>query len=688
MTGPTQSLHGFGSIVREELHSWRLLLVAALLSGFVPLTAPLFVPSQRADGDLPIAVALLGAALLAAVTALGAGSSLLSRDLAGGRLGYYLRQPLSAAGLWLGRVAAGTVVLVVVPVLVLAPTALVHNLLAAVPEAPMLGIEAWSGWLGPLLGSMSLFEPVRLPWAVLVPVVLGLLVALGHAGGLAVRLRDLWTLLDLGALFGCVLLLAGALDALVEVRAWSAVRAVLVWPAVVFCLIVAVGGWLQVRRGGVVSTSSHRVFSLAVWPVMFLVCLGFATWTRALLQAPFEDLERAVAVRSVGGGWSVVAGPVGESGYYPTFLVPSEPLGAGDREAAARQAISLGAPGGLSTRPLYASALERMVWLRCGGDGERCAVMSLDPKPGAVPVDLGVEVDLKIAAWALRSLALDAEGRFLAVAAGSRVEVVDLVGRRKLVSERYADEGPATLHAAPESGRWLLVGLPWADPDHSRAMVLDAHRGLLEPQTEPVAAAAGSPSDPEALGIVVRPSESLLTVVDRSSARIVRSIPMPWMRIEDAVILADGGLVVLERHRRRGEPVGLRLVRWSAEGVRLGALDLDATRGHLGALDGTHHLWVGVGRGERQLSIDDQGGVTERSGTRRGPRSIEALQACAPAARPPGLSTEKAALLVDLDTWTIEREVEDLVPLRPDATGGAAWLVGCDGWPRPAPAAG
>ncbi|MCG8457997.1 MAG: hypothetical protein MI919_17105, partial [Holophagales bacterium] len=100
------------AVFLREIHEWRWVLAAAPLLGLLSWLAP-YLPSLRNQSPEEVRTAsiLLCLGLFGGGFALALGSSLLVRDLAERRLGFYLARPVPAGALWLGKLAAAVVLL-------------------------------------------------------------------------------------------------------------------------------------------------------------------------------------------------------------------------------------------------------------------------------------------------------------------------------------------------------------------------------------------------------------------------------------------------------------------------------------------------------------------------------------------------------------------------------------------------
>ncbi len=297
-------MRAFGAVLRRELAERWLLALAAALLGLVPLAVP-FLPlgiSQAPDARSGTATAL--AVIVSFVLALVLGSTVLARDLAERRLGFYFSRPLAGWAIWAGKLTGAAILALGSGLLVLLPSVLLGDR----PDP--------SGYWGPA----SDFALSFTLWAL---TVLALLLA-ANAFSSMVRSRSPWLLLDLLAgtllvgLVGAItgrLLTAGALSALAMAHAGLLVA---------FVLSFAAASAIQVTRGRTDPRRGHRLLSLTLWALLGLSALAFGGYTRWVLAATPEDLvEIGGVVPASAGDWIALGGSTGmlRGGFEPNFLL-------------------------------------------------------------------------------------------------------------------------------------------------------------------------------------------------------------------------------------------------------------------------------------------------------------------------------------------------------------------------------
>jgi hypothetical protein len=303
-------MKGFLAVFERELAERRLLAAAALLLGLVPLAMPLLPGiGQHGGPEVRSATALALALCFTFGLALILGASIVARDLAERRLGFYFSRPIGGWAVWAGKLAAAFVLALGTGVLILLPAAALER---------RLDIGGLSAQLIPFSTFPSSAVSVLLWLATVLLVVL-----LSHAAGIALRSRSPWLLLDFAAL-GVVgwlawaathrLVFAGAVGPSARATAGLLIAGLL-------ALIAAganqvLGGRTDLRRG-------HRLLSLTLWGALLAACFtaqGYASW---VLAAEPEDLDEVyVTAAASRGPWISISGPgVHRAEYYPEFLL-------------------------------------------------------------------------------------------------------------------------------------------------------------------------------------------------------------------------------------------------------------------------------------------------------------------------------------------------------------------------------
>jgi hypothetical protein len=458
-------MNGFLTILIRELRERRLIALAALLAGLGSLAAPLLPgvahlqPSEvRAGSALGLAV------ILTSALALLLGGSIIARDLAERRLGFYFARPLSGWAIWGGKLAAALVLTLGAGLLVLLPAGLLGDF-------DLSGGGSFPNPLGeslPAVAGTGAF------------VLLFLLLA-AHAVSVIVRARSPWLVLDLLGACGVFLLLLHARDRLFYAGAFGTVLLLGLLALVLALLALLAASATQVLRGRTDLRRGHRTLSLTLWGVLLATGLateGAASW---ILNVTPRDLTQGeVLAVDPAGSWIAVAGPAAyRRGFHPTFL-----LDAASGRFERTRISALADPG----RLLFASGGGRAVWVEPRGPVSTLGMtdlVSLDLRdPQAVPRRTNISYP-----DSPYRLALSADGRRVAAASDGRLVIdevetgrllaaIDLSGNlrypemlrfasptRVLLYQHEVSENPGDLlqsrleiHAAEVGGRLTRVG--------------------------------------------------------------------------------------------------------------------------------------------------------------------------------------------------------------------------------------
>ncbi len=454
-------MKGFVAVFEREIVERRLLLVAALVLGLVPLLAPLLpgMPPAR-PAELRSGTALGIALVLTLALALLLGGSVIARDLAERRLGFYFARPLTGAAIWAGKMAAAAALTVGAGLLVLLPATLVGG-----PPDP-------SGYWGST--SSGVFRGGFSLVVIWVGILLLTLTAT-HAVSVMVRSRSPWLLLDLVALGVtssvsglCLLTLArkGAglpvyWERIVSGPFGGGSTTVLLYVqlsiSLVALLSLTVAGAAQVVRGRTDLRRGHRVLSIVLWSALLPASLLTAGYTRWFLAASLEDLVKVgTVVGAPAGPWMAVKGEAAHrGGYLPGFLY--------DAGSGRPVHVDFGLAY-LNASPLVLFSADggRAAWLETSdmrsplqSDFE---LRTLDlHHPGASPLRSQVVLN-----GGVRAFALSPDGRRVAAVHGDRLTVYEISSGRLLAAVRrdrneYHED-------------WRLV---FAGPDRVRLYGLD-----------------------------------------------------------------------------------------------------------------------------------------------------------------------------------------------------------------------
>jgi hypothetical protein len=411
-------MRGFLAVFEREVVERRLLVLAALFLGLVPLVTP-WLPGleQRGGPEVRSGTALALALCFSLGLALILGATVVARDLAERRLGFYFSRPVTGWAIWAGKLAGA------------AALALGAGLLILLPATAWERHLDFGGWWGSLLPGRGLALDVA-GAALLWIACLVILVLAGHAAGVALRSRAPWLVLDFAGL-GLVgwlgwaaarrLGFSGAFGA-------AAVAAIGLLAAALLALLAAgaaqvLGGRTDIRRG-------HRLLSLTLWGTLLVAGLaaqGYASW---VLAAEPEDLD-SVGVTGVPfrGPWIATSGTARHRAeYQPEFLL----------DTSSGRFVRSRTIGGLWS-PQFSADGRWALWLEPqGGDPPRqpYELFRLDLRD---PRSRPERTRLSYSRWVSR-FALSPDSGRVAVFAGRRLTIEELPSGRLLASAELPRE--------------------------------------------------------------------------------------------------------------------------------------------------------------------------------------------------------------------------------------------------------
>jgi len=298
-------MRSFLAVFGREIAERRLLFWIGL-AGLVPFLLPLVVANGGAD--LKGASAFVLAGVVCGVLSLGLGASVVARDLAERRLGFYFARPLSAWSTWAGKLGAALALALSAGLLVLLPVLLF--------DGTARGVLANGGW-GQVAGAAGLAV---------------LLVLFADVVSLMVRTRSAWLVFDFVAA-GAVgllgwdaalrLLRAGLVGVITDQRPETLLVHAL-WASAPFALVALLAGSAaQVVVGRTDPRRGHRQLSTVLWGLLFAVALGLVGYSRWLVAATPADLAGIdYAYPDPTGGAVLLQGRAAHrDGYRPLFLV-------------------------------------------------------------------------------------------------------------------------------------------------------------------------------------------------------------------------------------------------------------------------------------------------------------------------------------------------------------------------------
>ncbi len=288
------------AVALREIRERRFLLATALVLGLLPflfMVVPTLSPGTATDFR-DVSAVIFSVSFTVAV-ALAVGGSIVSRELAEGRLGFYFARPISAASLWAGKFLGAIVLVVASTILVALPVAAVH------------------GNLG-VLGDNKVPFPLR----VLAPG-LFLLMGIAHVVACSYRSRSRLVMLDLVLAIAAI----GAWATLFRWMVYAGAGPVfaLAMPRMfgLAALVLMLGAGVQIAVGRSDRQRSHEAMSAGVWTLVGVFLLGCFLWGRSALDVRPTQLG--------GVGYGVQAAPLGGSSvvfmcdstrpYSPVFIL-------------------------------------------------------------------------------------------------------------------------------------------------------------------------------------------------------------------------------------------------------------------------------------------------------------------------------------------------------------------------------
>jgi hypothetical protein len=605
-------MRGFLAVFEREVIERRLVFLVSLVLGLVPLVAPLLPQAgQRGGSDVRNAVAVALALSFSLIIALILGGTIIVRDLAEGRLGFYFSRPIRGSAVWAGKMAAVALLALTAGALILLPTAAVER---------SLDVGAWWSFFGPLPdGTVSV-----LLWVVLVL----FLIVVGHAAGVALRSRSRWLILDLAGL-GLISWLAWAtIRRLAFEGALGAAEVVVMALLIVGLLGLIAAGAVQVLKGRTDVGRGHRLLSLTLWGILLAGTFGawgFASW---VLAAEPAGLDRVgVAGAASRSPWIAIFGPAEHRmEYTPEFLLDTS----SGRFARVKFLLS----------PRFSADGRWAVWLepakmrRNGIDAGPFELLRMDLR---APESQPERTRMTYAVGAPPILAVSPDGRRVAVAAGQRLTLEELPGGRLLASAELPREldhvEDALFFVAP--GRVRIFGYEIFSPAGSKPSPGALEVGEIqvsggglrrvarieqlaapEAEDDPWAPARPEISVDGARLLVRRASDQRFLVLDAGSGAVLAELP-PADERASASFLADGRIALVSGSLPRElrifsrDYVPERSFRFAGSGIELAG---QPAPHQLAVATSPTRLGVSLGRGE-VLILDLATGSSRRLGT-------------------------------------------------------------------------
>ena len=318
-------MRGLAALARREIEEHRLVLLAALVAGLLAAGAPLLPIRGGNPREVREAAAAFVALAFAAGLSIRLGSSVLAREIANRRIGFFLARPLSSGAIWGGKLAGSAAV------------AAAAAALALLPSFALNGAR-----FSPEIGAI-LLAGIALSAAVLLPV--------SHALGIVLRSRSP----RIGADLALFVLTAAAVTLtsrwLIAETAFEAWRRAAIALACFLLGAVAAAGFAAVARGRADIRDAHRAFSRFLWPAAVGAAALFAAYAKWIVPVAPGDLAWIWVSPAPRGDWATISGRApSRAGYNALFLL----------ETSSGRAVKL--KNGYA-RPVFSADGRAAVWL-------------------------------------------------------------------------------------------------------------------------------------------------------------------------------------------------------------------------------------------------------------------------------------------------------------------------------------
>ncbi len=296
-------------VARREVLANRRVFWVAGLAGLLPLLLPL---SPGLDIWAPALVRNVGALFCAVVEALilsvGFGWSVIGRDLAEGRLSFYFARPIPSGALWAGKFLGA--------IAVIAGATLTTLLPAVIMEAAAFRVTlAWRP-SGSFLSSMPSWGPILVLAAACL-----FLLAFSHALGIVLRTRSAWAAVHLPLTLAAALFGMTSARRLADNFAFGALAISLFGLACIILILLWAAMGLQMSLGRTDLLRGHRVFSLVLWPALFVSLSGLCAYSHWVDNVDASCLDSVDAVGETNEGtWVPLGGFTQSRMYAPCFL--------------------------------------------------------------------------------------------------------------------------------------------------------------------------------------------------------------------------------------------------------------------------------------------------------------------------------------------------------------------------------
>ncbi len=410
------------AIAGREIRERRFLLAVAVGLGLIPAAA-FFWPGMAEQGNAELVAVFVGLAFPTAAS-LAVGASVMGRDMAEGRLGFYLSRPIAETSLWAGKFLGGCALVLLAFALTWLPFSIVSG-------------AVWS-WLA----------NGRMPYPLVFgPLAMVFLMANAHVAASLYRSRSAWIAVDAAllvvAFFAYRSMLRHAVDAGAGEIVMGNMHQLFFGAALV--AVAASGFQLVLGRAG--AERGRWALSCSYWlgTGLHLLCLyGLSSWALGTTPAEVSGVSLYAELAPRGVGVIFRGNDPGRAGLEPLFAMDAA-SGAYARFAAER-----------ATLPVFSRDGRRAFWV--AGAPE---LFSLD-RPPALAVarfdgDRPAVHELPLSeSGASYLLAVDGEARLALLVCRGGVAVVDTASGATLGGARLASLNPDVGEFLPD-GRVRLV---------------------------------------------------------------------------------------------------------------------------------------------------------------------------------------------------------------------------------------
>jgi hypothetical protein len=574
-------------VMRRELAANRNILLASAAIGLLPLVIPLFPGLDRWPYPLVRTMAARACAVvLAFILSIALGWSVIGRDLAERRLGFYFARPIPSWAIWAGKFLAVSLVVTAAACLALLPA----TILGGDPIGDTVRSTLW--WPPAKLGAASgLF--------VIAAICLFLMI-LSHMLGVVLRTRSLWTAVHFPLLFGALLYGTVSARRLTADFAPDALAYGLTGLAVVLLLAPWVASGAQVAIGRTEQVRGHHVLAMVLWPILFAGLLGFDLFSRWVVNVTGADLEKVEFVGETNDGtWIPVLGKARNRGAYYPFLLFDTATGQSLKTTADRYST-------MQEMPVISRNGNRAAWISgTFGDGPK-TLFTADLDASRVK---SVRVSIPITGFT--ELALSPDGTRIALLQPNLVTIYELPSGRFVggTSLRCPDQIAGEVRfTAQDRVRIHVLSARKAQPNRTfdlKTMEFDAAARALKPITT-IGAVTRSwlPADPASGKLVVwkrgPQGGGYLALCDILSGPGEKALlPEGTKGIESVDFIADGSIVVM----RKQIPEKPQLLLFTPEGELVRAIDLPGISARLGGEYAPGQMMVAIS-GKSQFTLN------------------------------------------------------------------------------------